>query len=162
MKRITLAIALLLVSVLSFAQSGKDIYRKYSDSKGVSAVYISPAMFRLIGKIPDLNVGDKGVNLAPLIQSLTGLYVIDSENGNVNSSLKADAEKFVKNGRYELLMEAKDDGEMVRMYTVGTQEIVNGFAMISDDGDETSFIYLDGKMKRDDLEKLLAQAMKEK
>lgn len=162
MKRITLIAALLLVSILSFAQSGKDIYRKYSDSKGVSAVYISPAMFRLIGKIPNLNVGDGDLNLTPLIQSLTGLYVIDSENESINSSLKADAEKFVKGGHYELLMEAKDDGEMVRMFTVGTKEIVNGFAMISDDGDETSFIYLDGKMKREDLEKLLAQAMKEK
>lgn len=161
MKRILTIAALLLVTISSFAQSGKSIYQKYSDSEGVSAVYISSAMFRMIGKIPDLNVEGGNVNLAPIIQSLSGLYIIDSENDKINADLKADAEKFVRSGRYELIMEAKDSGEIVRMYTVGTEKVVEGFVMISVDGNETTFICLDGKMNREDLEKLLATAMKE-
>ena len=73
MKRIAIIAALLLASIFSFAQTGKSIYQKYSDAEGVSAVYISPAMFRLIGKIPDLHVEGEDVNLAPIIQSLSGL-----------------------------------------------------------------------------------------
>lgn len=161
MKRILALAALLLVTISSFAQNGKSIYQKYSDSEGVSAVYISPAMFRMIGKIPDLNVEDQNVNLAPIIQSLSGLYLIDSENDKINADLKADAERFVKSGHYELLMEAKDSGEIVRMYTVGSEKVVDGFVMFAVDGKETTFICLDGKMNREDLEKLLAEAMKE-
>ena len=155
MKRIIILAALLLTTIASFAQNGKSIYQKYSEAEGVSAVYISPAMFRLIGKIPDLQIEGEDVNLAPIIKSLTGLYLIDSENPAINASLKADAEQFVRKGNYELLMEAKDSGETMRLFTVGTETIVNGFVMIADEGEETTFIYLDGKMNREDLEKLI-------
>lgn len=161
MKRIVIIAALLLTTIVSFAQNGKSIYQKYSAAEGVSAVYISPAMFRLIGKIPDLTVEGENVNLAPIIQSLSGLYLIDSENPLINASLKTDAEMFVQSGRYELLMEAKESGEVVRMYTDGTETIVNGFVMIADEGNETTFIYLDGKMNREDLEKLIAEKLAE-
>lgn len=161
MKRIAILAALLLSTIASFAQNGKSIYQKYSEAEGVSAVYISPAMFRLIGKIPELSVEGEDINLAPVIQSLSGLYLIDSENPKINAELKAEAERFVSSGRYELLMEAKDAGEIVRMYTVGDDKTVNGFVMIADEANETTFIYLDGKMNRDDLENLLAEQMKE-
>ncbi|MBP5720317.1 MAG: DUF4252 domain-containing protein [Bacteroidales bacterium] len=161
MKRIAILAALLLTTIASFAQNGKSIYQKYSEAEGVSAVYISPAMFRLIGKIPELSVEGEDINLAPVIQSLSGLYLIDSENPKINAELKAEAERFVSSGRYELLMEAKDAGEIVRMYTVGDDKTVNGFVMIADEANETTFIYLDGKMNRDDLENLLAEQMKE-
>lgn len=161
MKRIVILAALLLTTITAFAQNGKSIYQKYSDAEGVSSVYISPAMFRLIGKIPELAVEGEEVDLAPIVQSLSGLYLIDSENPAINASLKADAEKFVQTGHYELLMEAKDSGEIVRMYSVGTETIVNGFVMIADEGTETTFIYLDGKMNRDDLEQLIAERIKE-
>ena len=62
MKRLVILAALLLTTLSSFAQDGKSIYQKYSESEGVSAVYISPAMFRLIGRIPDLNVEGESAN----------------------------------------------------------------------------------------------------
>lgn len=160
MKRFVLVAALLLTTITTFAQNGKSIYQKYSEAEGVSAVYISPAMFRLIGKIPDLQIEGEDVNLAPIIKSLTGLYLIDSENPAINASLKADAEQFVRKGNYELLMEAKDSGETMRLFTVGTETIVNGFVMIADEGDETTFIFLDGKMNREELEKVIAESTK--
>ena len=152
---------MLLSAIGAFAQDGKSIYQKYSDEKDVSAVYISPAMFRLMGKIPDLKVEDSDINLGPIIKSLSGLYIIDSTNPIVNDTLKGEVDSLVKAGRYEMLMEAKDSGETVRMYTLGTESIVNSFVMVSVDGEETSFICLDGKMNRDDLEKLLAEKMAE-
>ena len=160
MKRIALVAALLLASIFTFAQTGKSIYQKYSEAEGVSAVYISPAMFRLIGKIPDLHVEGEELNLAPILKSLSGFYLLDSENPSVNSALKTDAEKFIKDGRYELLLEAKDKGEAVRIYTMGTDDVINGFVMIAQQGAESTFIYLDGKMKRDDLEGVIAENMK--
>lgn len=159
MKKILVIAVLLLSAIGAFAQDGKSIYQKYSDEKDVSAVYISPAMFRLMGKIPDLEVKDEDINLGPIIKSLSGLYMIDSENPKVNATLKGEVERLVKAGRYVLLMEAKDSGETVRMYTVGTETVVSSFVMLSEDDDEVSFICFDGKMNRDDLEKLLAEKM---
>ena len=159
MKRIAMIAAMLLLTISSFAQDGKSFYQKYSDTEGVSAVYISSAMFRLMGRIPDLDVEGEDINLAPIIQSLSGLYLISSEDKAVGRDIKADADRFVSGGRYELLLEVKDSGEIVRIYTMGTEKTVSGFVMIAADDAETTFIYLDGKMNRGDLENLLAQSM---
>lgn len=160
MKRILfLTVILLIVSTFSvFAQNGKSIYQKYSDAEDVSAVYISPAMFRLIGKIPELEVNDSGLNLAPVIRSLTGMYVLNSENQSINASLRGDVDRFIKGGRYELLMEAKEDGEVVRMYTVGDSKTIESFVMFVVDGDEMTFVCLDGQMPREETEKLILEA----
>lgn len=159
MKRLFFLAAILLLTISSFAQDGKSIYQKYSDSEDISAVYVSPAMFKLIGRLPDIEMNSGEVNFYPIIKSLTGLYIINSSNKNINDQLYADVEKFIKSGRYELLMEAKDSGEAVRMYTVGNDAVVNSFVMVAKDGDETTFICIDGNMNRTDLEKLLAESI---
>ena len=80
MKKIYAIAIMLLITAGAYAQSGKALYNKYSDFEGVSAVYISPAMFRMIGQLPDLNVeasdGEK-VDIAPLIRSFEGFYLLD-------------------------------------------------------------------------------------
>lgn len=156
MKRILTLAAALLLCLSALAQNGKAIYQKYSDAEGVSAVYISPAMFRLIGKIPDIDTGSDKVNLSPVIRSLTGMYILNSSNPDINRTLRSEVERFISAGRYELLMEAKDSGEAVRMYTVGTEQVVNGFVMLAAEAEEVSFICLDGEMPREQFETLVA------
>ena len=56
MKKIALIAAFSLLVATAFAQDGKSIYNKYSDEKNVSAVYISPTMFRLMGSIPEIEM----------------------------------------------------------------------------------------------------------
>ena len=150
---------MLLSAVGAFAQNGKSIYQKYSDEENVSAVYISPAIFRLIGKILDVNTGDGEVNLSPIIRSLSGMYLINSENEKINGNLRAEAERFINSGKYEMLMEAKDSGQTVRMYTVGNEKTVEGFVMLAAEAASVTFICLDGQMPRDEFETLMAKQM---
>ena len=159
MKRIVILFAALLLTVSVFAQNGKTIYQKYSDAENVSAVYISPAMFRLMGQIPDMEVGEDKVNLSPIIRSLTGLYVLNSQNASINGALRADAERFIKSGRFELLMEAKTSGETVHLYTVGSEKLIEGFVMLATESDEVTFICLDGQMPRKEFEELMANEL---
>jgi hypothetical protein len=161
MKRIIILFAALLLTCSAFAQNGKSIYQKYSDADNVSAVYVSPAMFRLIGRIPDMEMGEENVNLSPIIRSLTGLYILNSENSAINTDLRADAERFIKSGKYELLMEAKDSGETIRMYTVGNDKLIEGFVMLAAEPNEVTFICLDGQMPRKEFEELIASQMAE-
>ena len=99
MKKIYAMMVLLSISLTAFAQGGRDLYEKYSDLPGISAVYISPAMFRLIGKIPDMELQDESVNLTPLIKSMSGFYILSTEDRATTESLYADVKKFVKSGR---------------------------------------------------------------
>ena len=161
MKRIYARLVMLAVSVAAFAQNGRSLYNKYSDYDNVEAVYISPAMFRLMGKIPDMELQEDNVNLGPIIKSLTGLYILSTTREDIAADLAADVNHFIQRGSYELLMEAKDNGEVMRLYTVGDEQIVNSLVMLARDAAETSFICLDGTMPRDQLEAVIAEATKD-
>ena len=161
MKKLYILVAMLLVSITALAQDGRSLYNKYSDYDNVEAVYISPAMFRLIGKIPDVKLECEHAHLGPVIKSLSGLYILSIKQGAVADELAADVNHFIKKGQYELLMEAKESGEVTRMYTVGDDSVVNSFVMLSHAGAETNFICLDGTIPRDKLEELIADAAKD-
>ena len=104
---------MLLIAVGAFAQEGKRLYNKYSDMDGVSAVYISPTMFKLMGQLPDLDVemadGEK-MNVAPLVRSFDGFYLLDVPDKSGAAALKQDVQSLIKSGHFEMLMEAKDNG----------------------------------------------------
>ncbi len=161
MKKLYILALMLLASVSALAQNGRSLYNKYSDLPDVEAVYISPAMFRLIGKIPDVEMQDGSVNFGPIIKSLSGLYILNIPESDAAAQLADEVNHFVTKGHYELLMEAKDNGEVMRMYTVGDDKVVNSLVMLSRDGSETSFICLDGTMPREQLEAIIAEAAKD-
>ncbi len=160
MKKLYILVAMLLMSISALAQDGRSLYNKYSDYDSVEAVYISPAMFRLIGKIPDIQMEGENVNLAPIIKNLSGLYILTISNQDLAADLAADVNRFIQKGDYELLMEAKDNGEVTRMYTIGDERTVNSFVLLSRDGEETNFICIDGTIPRDKLEQMIADAAK--
>lgn len=140
--------------------SAIKIYNRYSDLEGVSAVYISPAMFKMMGSLPEIDteVGED-VNLAPIVRTLRGMYLISIEDARAAKDLTADVNEFIGRGDYEMLMEVKDDGESVRICTLGDEDIVKGFVFFATEYDEVTFIYLDADMPREDFNRLMAQAM---
>ena len=155
MKRFILIALAALFGAGAFAQDGKSIYNKYSEAENVSAVYISPAMFKLMKKVPDINLEGESVNLGPIIKTLTGMYIISSENPAINEDLKKDVDRFISRGTYEMLMEAKDNGEVMRMYTMGSEKTVTGFVMMSYEQEQCNFIRINGEMPREALEELI-------
>ena len=161
MKQLYILAATLLLSISAFAQDGRSLYNKYSDYDNVEAVYISPAMFRLIGKIPDVEMQGENVNLGPIIKSLSGLYILSIKEDRIAQDLYDDVNRFIGKGQYELLMEAKDNGEVTRMYTVGDDFVVNSFVLLAREGAEVNFICIDGTIPRDQLEELIAKAASE-
>jgi len=151
---------MLLLAVGAFAQEGKKLYNKYSDQEGVSAVYISPAMFKLVGQLPDINVdmanGEK-MDVAPLVRSFSGFYMLSFEQKSpASTELYKEVTAMVNKGNFELLMEVKDSGSTIRMYTLGDEKTVSSFVCIINEDDETMFFSLEGSMDRSDLEKLIA------
>ncbi len=151
---------MLLIAVGAFAQEGKRLYNKYSDQEGVSAVYISPAMFKLMGQLPDINVetaDGKKMDMAPLVRSFSGFYMLSFEKKSAASAeLYKEVTSMVNKGNFELLMEVKDDGSTIRMYTLGDEKVVSSFVCIINEEDETMFFSLEGSMNRSDIEKLIA------
>lgn len=159
MKRMIAFAALLLVTVAGYAQAERNIYKKYSDEENVSAVYISPAMFKMMGRIPSMNLGDGDKDITPVIRSLSGMYLIDSENREVSEKLKADVQKMVRSSEFELMMEVKDSGETVNVFTSGKGDNLTGFVLLSSDGPDCTFISLSGNMSRKKLEEIISKGI---
>ena len=160
MKKIMIMAVMLLMAVGAYAQEGKRLYNKYSDMDGVSAVYISPTMFRLMGQLPDLDVemsdGQK-MDIAPLVRSFSGFYMLSFEQKSAASAeLYKEVTAMVNKSNFELLMEVKEDGSTIRMYTLGDEKVVNSFVCIINEDDQTMFFSLEGTMNRSELEKLMA------
>ena len=128
----------------------------------MSAVYISPAMFKIIGKLPDLEIktaDGNSMDLAPLISTFQGFYMLDISNATTISAINQDVASMISKGRYELMMEVKDEGETLQIYTYGNEKIIQSFVFIASEGDSLQFICIDGEMKRSDIEKLIASSM---
>ena len=158
MKKILITAILAVLSVSAFAQTGKSLYEKYSDLDGVEAVYISPAMFKMIGRLSiDLKEQDN-VDISNIIRSLKGMYILNIPNSGAASRLASEVTGLIRKGNYELLMEAKDSGEKMQMFTSGDDNIIRSFVMLNTDGDETSFICFDGEILREDFENIVVNS----
>ena len=158
MKRLFFIAALLLTGIMAHAQDSKSIYNKFSDENGVSAVYISPSMFKMIGKLPEIEIGDYGqkVDITPIVNTLKGFYLLNTADQGIIRRLNSDVKSLLGKGSYELMMEAKQDGETVRFYTDGDDSIVRSFVMMAMDAGSATFISMDGLINRDALERMLA------
>ena len=162
MKRIIIFAILLLSATIASAQEGKNVYNKYSGGQGISAVYISPSMFKIIGKLPDLQMetgDDKSINLASLINTFQGFYMLEISNPTTVSAINKDVASMISKGKYELMMEVKDEGETLRIYTYGNDKTIESFVFIASDGCGLQFICIDGAMKRSDIENLIASSI---
>lgn len=160
MKKLIVIAAAILLTFSAFAQDSRSIYNKFSDEPGVSAVYISPSMFKMIGKIPSIELGDnEKMDITPIIKSLKGFYLLSSSNRDVKERMSADVKRFINSGKFELMMEAKDSGDAVRIYTTGNDNVIESFVMMATDNSETTFISMDGLINRSDFEKLIGAAM---
>ena len=128
----------------------------------MSAVYISPAMFKIIGKLPDLEMttaDGNTMNLAPLISTFQGFYMLDISNTTTMSAISQDVASMTSKGKYELMMEMKDERETLQIYTSGNEKIIQSFVFLASDGKSVQFICIDGEMKREDIEKLIAGSL---
>ena len=161
MKRIAAFVAaMFLLTAGTWAQDGKGIYNKYSDNENVSAVYISSSMFKLMGnKVPNMDLGEgSSMNLGSIIKNLNSMYLLDCEDPDLTKEIKSDVNKFINKYDFEMLMEIKDKGEVVRIYTTGNERTVTQFIMTAAEYDAFTFICLDGTMSRADLERAIAKA----
>lgn len=161
MKKISFIIIALMASIAMQAQDYKSLYQKYSDDERVTAVYISPAMFKLIGKLPEVKIEDNGVDFGPMIKSMTGFYLLQTEDKDLADKIFKDVSKVVNGHKFETLMEVKDKGERVNVFSLGDKNFLKSLLFTAFQGNETTFISIDGLIKRDDVENAIGAAAKD-
>lgn len=157
MKKIIILLLAFAVSMVSSAaqNSKKKIYSEYSGKPGVSAVYISPAMFKLMKTVPDIEINSQEVNFSRFIRTLEGMYILNTSDQDIASRLAKDVESELHYGKHELLMEAIEENQTTRIYIVQNDSIVSDLILLSRDGHSTSYISITGEMPLDELSKMI-------
>ena len=147
--KIILCVAMLVASVTANAQLKE--FEKYADTKKVTYVFISKFMLQMAGK--DAAPSVPGVDTKSLMKKLNGIQIISSDDKNAIARLKADTQSFVKQGKYELLMQVDEDGDKVRIYhRDGKQK--SAVIMMADEEDEFSVIVFSGTFTLADVQKM--------
>lgn len=157
MKRFILMLAAVMIAVTSLAQSSDNsLYKKYSGKPGVSSVYISPAMFKLMQKLPEVELADdKDVHFERIIKTFEGMYIIEAEDTPLVKELTSDVEALLQKGQLALLMEVVEKDEKVRMYVRQEGEVVKQFIMLELEDDSATYISIVADMPVEDFNALI-------
>lgn len=148
--KILFAIMLMLTTITASAQV--KAFEKYSDTEGVTYVYISKALLRMAGAFNMPSA--PGTNMKNIIPKVDAIQIITSMEDDMASRLKREAENIVKNQNYELLMQVDDDGDKVRIYHhEGKKQ--SAIIMITTSDDETVVIAFTGTFTLKDVESMV-------
>lgn len=139
MKRIIIFLLFAMSNVLTFAQS--NFLDKYSETKGVSYVYISKAMLSLMP-----NMKAEGVNIGKIASKLDGMRILSCESHTVIAKLKNEIAAVIPKNGYNELMRINDDGEKVVIYMKENKSGSNEFVLVESEKDELQIIQITGKL----------------
>ena len=151
MKKIVLVASLILLAFTSWAQTaGQSIYKKFADEKKVSGVYISPAMFSIVKRLPDMDDED-----IKAIKSLSGFYVMEITNNAVAAKVKNEVNSLVPKNGYELYMEAVDEDEKMQIFCYREAGLIKSIILLAVEPDETEFVCIEGEMSEEMLQSIM-------
>jgi hypothetical protein len=150
MKAKYLITALLCVAstAISFAQNNSNrLFDKYTDTDGVTSVYISKAMFRMMPGIENT-----GLNLMNMSGKIESLYILTTEKKALIPSIRKDFSQLVKD--HEELMRVRDGDTKATFYAHMKGDMVKDLLMLSDTEDGFTVIQLLGNFTLQDIQEI--------
>ena len=142
-----LAAVMMLFCIQASAQM--EFIEKYEDNKKATYVYVSKALFKMLGSNKFSTPG--GRDISPIADKLTSLQVVTSQDPATIAEIKDDLAKDVRNYNFEVLLKANDEGEKVTIYFLeGKKE--NYVLISANEEEETSLIALSGTFTMSDIE----------
>lgn len=139
----------MMMALCGICRAQDALFQKYEDVDGVTTVYISKAMFRMM---PHLNAGNK--DISKIAYKLDRLQILDCERPSLIPGIKKMALAIYKNGKYEYIMRVNDDGEHTIIYQKQHAGGKNEFVLLSDEKDELSIINLLGNVTLNEIKGL--------
>jgi hypothetical protein len=117
MKKTILLFFMMAVCAIGHAQN--SIFKKYEDTKGVSTVVVSKAMFRMM---PNVDVGNR--NIKKIASKIDNLQVLSCERSALISKISKDALAIYKKKPWEEAMRYKegDQNTIIYMRSLGKEK----------------------------------------
>lgn len=148
-KYILITLMCIMCSTMSFAQNkNSKLFDKYADTDGVTSVYISKAMFRMMPGIQEV-----GLNLTNMKGKIESLYVITTERKELIPQMRKEFSQLVEK-THEELMRVRDGKTKATFYANMDGENVKDLLMISDDEEDFTILQLTGNFTLQDIQEI--------
>ena len=153
MKRIYIFLAAIILAVTGLSAQ-TDVTRVFADLakiKGVTSVYVSGPMMKLVlSKISEnIHLKNKEVPIKG-IRNPGGLELVNAEKPELASRLKTAAAGILKGKNTTVLVETKEDGESVNIFSPGKLDnnvIRDLIIEVSEKDNEYTLIYIHGDIE---------------
>lgn len=152
MKRILTLLALCLAVTAASAQNA--IFKKYAERNDVDYVCVTRAMLRFGGAPTSSGLSVNGVNVARIAKNLNNILIIDADKPAPLRQMRDDYAALRRDEAYEVLMEARSDGEVSVTLFNSTASPME-FVVYVQDKSEATFIVMTGKFSDEDISHLI-------
>ena len=145
MKKILLF--LLFGFTFNFAFAQKAFFDKYDDKEGISTVYISATMLRMMGNV---QAGNK--DITRIAKRLYHIQVLDCERPSLINTIKNAAFAYYKQAKYAVVMKTKSNGEDVTIYEKRYKNGKNEYVLLTVERDELTIVNLLGRVSLEEIQ----------
>lgn len=145
MKKILLF--LLFGFTFNFAFAQKAFFDKYDDKEGISTVYISTTMLRMMGNV---QAGNK--DITRIAKRLDHIQVLECERPSLINSIKNAAFTYYKQAKYAVVMKTKSNGEDVTIYEKRYKNGKNEYVLLTVERDELTIVNLLGRVSLEEIQ----------
>lgn len=156
-KKIVVAIALIIMPSMVFAQSP---FEKFADQDDVTSVVVNKKMFEMMSKVK-MDASDKQTQVyINLLKKLDNLKVYTTNSAKPASEMKSSVTAYLKANPLEELMRVNDNGKNVKIYVKSgaTSSQIKELLMYieggSGKGNETVLMSLTGNFDLDEISAL--------
>lgn len=156
MKKVSLVIVALFVSVVSMAQSKavEDFQSKYKDDRDASSVNLNGSIFELISNIAGLGEDEDAETISRIAKGIKSMNIlaIPMDKAGISMSEIDNLRSKIKSEKYEELMTVRDGRERVYvMAKTNDNQIDNMLILVNGDDDKFVLMNLDGVLELKDL-----------
>lgn len=152
MKHTNIAARLILVIMLMLPAklvAQEAIFERFSDTNGITTVYISKTMLQMV---PNVKAGKHAVD--DVAAKLDQLRVLNCERPSMIANIKKQFADYYKKNKYEVVMEAHEDGEHVTIYHHPLKAGKSEFALVAQEENSLSIIYVSGNVTLKDIQQI--------
>ena len=162
MKRILFIMMMAVACVSMSAQ--ETLFEKFEDAKNVESVYISKAMFDLIGSgLGSKLVGVKSMEdflIRDKLSKIDHLHILSSKDAKMANILAEVFTDYYKEGKFEELMRMKDNGQKTTIYMQQMKNKMSEFGLFSTGDGETRIISIVGTLTINDIKDVVGKDAK--
>lgn len=149
MKRFYILAILFAIAIVAANAQISKLFERYSDTKGVTSVYISKAMLRMM---PDIRTN--GLEFNDMTEKLNSIRVLTTENTDLANKMGTELDSEIKKDSYELLLSANDDGDKADIYLKTESKGINHYLIIARESGELCIVLISGTVTPADIRKM--------